>query len=589
MRVQNIWNKGLARVQGAGRRGVLCRKGMCLSLHAVRTLLRGCLQRRLILLQVSICFMVEIAHAQVQEDKQAPSIWTNIQTGDIYTIWNPPVILVSVTDDVDPHPSVEIFLNNEPYYPGTKVEQPGIYRLKVIACDASGNQSRILRTFQVDDYISLIGKASTLYWHREGENLEAIVIHRLRDLYLDPHTKGITPQVAMCEYLPTSLTLVDRFGNAVNLVPYRESSYVDEGRIGLCCEMVTPIILGVEAKDSEEVVVAHFVGKVSQNFEISSVELVGWGRDVQDRDVISFSRIPQLVNANRWETIVSELNRRKRCRPGGGSGGNRPCTLPRARLTKRLLEECQDTCRQIDNQPYDCLPCFSLNDLYCSGHFISCIGAECDGFAEARDNSRPCYASTIGNADDYISWLIRMETADSGNCPCEYRMQVVTRPTIKSKGSISWGGEGTLALSAGAVIVSVVGACSLQCEVVDAVGVGSIEGTEVELGISRGPQGGSGSISIPIRIGQGNHYDETKRNQCSCEGPGMRVTVHLSAAARAQTTANGPVGAFITVSSYAEVSTASNTSIWGIIQCDANQDPRDGKETVIIVGPVTIP
>lgn len=354
--------------------------------------------------------------------------------------------------------------------------------------------------------------------------------------------------------------------------------------------MTTPIIFTMNSNYTEEIAVAHFSGEVPEEFEIAFAELVGWGRDSQGHVVVSFSRISHLASVDGWEDIVSELNRRRSCPPGGGGGGGNntdPCTLPTARLTKRLLERCDSGCRQVDSNPYDCRPC--LHGFYCSGHFISCTGAECDGYAEARDNSRPCHASTIGNADDYISWFVQMIILIPPTCPCNYSMQVVTRPTIHSEGNISWGGDGTLALSAGAVIVSVVGACSLQCEESDAVGVGSIEGTEVTLEISRGPNGGGGSISIPIRLGQGNDYNETKRKQCSCEGPGTDVTVHLSSAARVQATANGPVIAFVTVSSYAEVSTASNTTVWGIIRCDANRNNRDGKETKIVVGPIRIP
>lgn len=278
-----------------------------------------------------------------------------------------------------------------------------------------------------------------------------------------------------------------------------------------------------------------------------------------------------------WQTIAEELIKLALASPpgtsngGGGGNNNDPCRLPRARLTRRLIERCPpDECQQICNEPYSCLPCFTSNGFYCSGHTIGCAGADCDGFAEARDNSRPCYASTIGNAYDYATWLIKMVIDDPGNCPCNYHMKVETRPMVHSKGDISWSGDGTMALSAGAVFVVATGACSLECSVRNAVGVGSIEGTEVNLGGSRGPGGGSGSVSIPIRIGQGRHYNETMHSHCSCEGSGNRVFVGVSSTARVQATANGPIGALITVSSTAEVSTKSNTSVWGIIRCDAN-------------------
>jgi len=536
-----------------------------------------------------------IGYAQVEsKDTESPRIWTNICSGDIYLAWAPPTILVSVTDNEDPNPTVEIFINNEPVLSGIQVKWPGVYQLRIVARDASGNQSHVTRYFQVYDYITLVGNASTLYWRRDGKIVEAIVVQKLRDLHLDPHTRGITLQVAMCEYLPVALTLFDRFGTAISLSPFRESSYVDNGRIGPCCAEVTPILFGMKTNNSDEIAIAHFVGEVPEEFEIASAELVGWGEDTQGHVVISSSRIHQLAGVGNWQMIVSELNRRKPCSGhggGGGGGGNsEPCTLPRARLRKRLLERCSDVCQQIDDQPYDCLPCFlGTPGFYCSGHFISCTGAECDGYAEARDNTRPCYASTIGNADDYISWFVQLVIENGGTCPCNYSMEVTTRPSVRSRGYISWSGDDTLALSAGAVIVSVVGACNLQCEVADAVGVGSIGGREVTLGISRGPQGGSGSISIPIRIGHGREYKSNKKTQCSCEGPGTDVTIHLSSAAQVQAVANGPVGALITVSSYAEVFTASNTSIVGKIRCDANRDPTDGKELTITVGPIKIP
>ncbi|MEM2002863.1 MAG: hypothetical protein QXT77_09485 [Candidatus Methanomethylicaceae archaeon] len=539
-----------------------------------------------------LAITVGIGYTQ-REDVTPPRIWTNIQSGDIYLTWAPPVILVNVTDDTDPNPSVEILLNGEPYFSGAPVEQSGIYHLKIRALDSAGNQAHVSRYFQVDDYITLVGNASVIYWYRNGQIVEAIVVQRLRDLHVDPRTKGVIPQVAMCEYVPTSLTLRDRWGRPVgDLKRFWVSPYIENGYTEICCEMVTPIVAGIP--EVQEAVVAHFRGEISEGVEITYVEMEGLGEDISGRAVVSISQAVRLASMEGWKAIVEEQSRRgRRCKGrGGGDGGggnNRPCSLPRARLRKTLLERCDSTCQQIDNVPYSCLPCFTSNGFYCSGHFISCVGAECDGFAEARDNSRPCHASTIGNADDYITLEVKMHIDDAGTCPCNYHMRVETRPKVRSKGYISWGGDGTLALSAGAVIVSVTGACALQCQVADAVGVGSIEGTEVNLGISRGQGGGSGSISIPIRIGQGREYNETIHNHCACEGPGQRVTVGVSSAARVQATANGPIGALITVSAMAEVSTSSNTSVWGIIRCDADSNPGNGKEMEIILGPVRIP
>lgn len=82
-------------------------------------------------------------------DKCPPTIIANVKHGDMFLVEQPPVILVSVSDDRSLQCDVRIFLDGQPYMLGLPVSSEGFHDLEVQAIDEAGNESWYTATFIV--------------------------------------------------------------------------------------------------------------------------------------------------------------------------------------------------------------------------------------------------------------------------------------------------------------------------------------------------------------------------------------------------------------------------------------------------------
>ena len=573
MRVQNIWNKGLARVQGAGRRGVLCREGMCLPLHGVRTLLmgrKGCLPYAGIHLAVVMTLLITGVNASPlsiraskAQGSNHPHILVNINNGDIYLSSEAPVIDVQVVDDDNSLTNLTIYLNNERITSGYKVTKSGLYKLRVVATDVDGNSNQLFRFFMVEDEPIYIGKSliyNTVYL--PDGTIELIAQVDMDSLLPHPNLRWADkPQI--CYVVPVLALLLDRNGNILaSMKPFTASTWVPDGVVAACC----PEDLEIGSKSS----FAHFREQISSMHDVDTVRIVGFGELSNGDGFFWYADSPIATSRYLDSAIYS-----RRCRGGGGGGQNR-CTLPQLKLKMFPPEFCpSNNCQREDNDPYDCDICWvDPPFLYCSGHYAWCHGSQIGGLAEARDDSYGCYAQTEGNADDWIrvQFVAYKVPPLSDPCPCDDIKMTVDAHSVIEIGVSKFGSD-TVALGAGAFIIISTGACSLNHTAAAALAVGNLSQRTITLNIGRGSGGSSGSVSIGIDLPSGDSAHRRYTSQARCEGSGNAVTVVVSSGAYLKARANGGL-VRIPAISMAEINGDAGVIVCAEMKCtDSNGRP----------------